>query len=229
MFGRFELLYLVRVALLLTTLLLSVLLVTGCARKERAQQTPKKEIASNEKTVREVSDGAEGSKEQNELDLPFPKVVKSSALLSHRLQRRILPEDPMIGPLADSLHTTVRDQSPLHTTRLFLTAIVNKDLANAPFSAYGQRHLTGTMSYHLKRGLSVTRFRIGNVEQADDTAYVQARLFSHLGSIIADIYLILSDNNWLIDDIQTDWAKLKVVQPKPKPIPLPRSDGWVYF
>ena len=103
-------------------------------------------------------------------------------------------------------------------------------MSHAPFSPYGQRYLSETIDYHLGQGLPVTDFRIGRVEQTESTAYLQARIFGQLGrSITADIYLILSDDNWLIDDIQTNWAMLKIAQPEPKPITLPRSDGWVYF
>ena len=176
------------------------------------------------------SDGTQHIKEHETPDVPFYKGVTSSTLLSYRFQRRILPEDPIIGPLADSIDTTEPGQDLLRITRLFLTSLIKGDMSDAPFSAYGQRYLSGTIDYHLGQGLSVTDFRIGRVEQTEPTAYLQARIFGQLGrSITADIYLILSDDNWLIDDIQTNWAMLKIAQPEPKPITLPRSDGWVYF
>ena len=222
--------YSIRVALVLTILLLGILLATGCTGKESFHQRTKKEITSEIRINKMSSDGTQHIKEHETPDVPFYKGVTSSTLLSYRFQRRILPEDPIIGPLADSIDTTEPGQDLLRITRLFLTSLIKGDMSDAPFSAYGQRYLSGTIDYHLGQGLSVTDFRIGRVEQTEPTAYLQARIFGQLGrSITADIYLILSDDNWLIDDIQTNWAMLKIAQPEPKPITLPRSDGWVYF
>ena len=164
-----------------------------------------------------------------QLDAAPPATIGSSGLLAHRLRRRLLPEDAMIGPLADPLRAAASERAALDAAGRLLAAVRHGDLTHAPLSTTGLIHVAASIDHHLQRGMALAGFRLGMVERTGDTAFLRARLSGPLGSIPGELYLIRADDRWLVDDLQADWAALQHAQPEPEPIPLPRPHGWVYF
>ena len=158
-----------------------------------------------------------------------PAGIHSSDFLAYRPARRLLPDDAMIGPLADDVDATASERAALRTVDRFLGAVRNGDLRDLPLSARGRVHVAGTLHYHLRRGVTLAGFRLGRVERTGDTAVLRARLSGPLGSIPAELYLVLESDRWFVDDLQADWAALQRDQPAPDPIPLPRPVGWSHF
>ena len=158
-----------------------------------------------------------------------PAEIHSSDFLAYRPARRLLPDDAMIGPLADDVDATASERAALRTVDRFLGAVRNGDLHDLPLSAKGRVHVDGTLSHHLRRGVTLAGFRLGRIERTGDTAVLRARLSGPLGSIPAEVYLVLQADRWLVDDVQADWAALQRDQPAPDPIPLPRPVGWSHF
>lgn len=158
-----------------------------------------------------------------------PAAIESSTFLANRPARRLLPEDALIGPLADELDATASERAALDAAERFLAAVRRGDLHDLPLSAKGRVHVAGTVDYHLRRGMTLADFRLGRVERTGDTAFLRARLSGPLGSVPADVYLVLDSERWYVDDLQADWAALQRAQPAPDPIPLPRPVGWSHF
>ncbi len=159
-----------------------------------------------------------------------PVAVGSSGFLAHRPPRRLLPEDAMIGPLADELAATAGERIALHAAERLLAAVRSGgDLTGAPLSAKARAHVAESIGYHLRRGVTLSSFRLGRVERTGDTAFLRARLSGPLGSIPAELYLILDADRWFVDDVQAEWAALQRSQPAPEAIPLPRPHGWTWF
>jgi hypothetical protein len=158
-----------------------------------------------------------------------PAAIESSDFLAYRPARRLLPDDAMIGPLADDLDATASERAAVRTVDRLLGAVRSGDLHDLPLSATGQVHVAATVEYHLRRGVTLAGFRLGRVERTGDTAFLRARLSGPLGSIPAEVYLVLESDRWFVDDLQADWAALQRTQPAPDPIPLPRPAGWSHF
>jgi hypothetical protein len=158
-----------------------------------------------------------------------PSAIASSGFLAYRPSGRLLPEDAMIGRLADELTATATERSALHAADRLLAAAQSGDLGDVPLTAKARVHVAGAIDYHLRRGVKLSSYRLGMVEPTGDTAFLRARLSGPHGSIAADLYLILESDRWLVDDLQADWAALQRAQPVPDPIPLPRPHGWTYF
>lgn len=158
-----------------------------------------------------------------------PAGIGSSDLLAHR-PRRLLPEDAMIGPLADDLSGRADDRIAWQAADRLLAAVLRGGgLTGAPLSAKARAYVAESIGYHLRRGVTLSSFRLGRVQRTRDTATVRARLSGPLGSIPADLFLILDADRWLVDDVQADWAALQRSQPEPEAIPLPRPQGWTWF
>jgi hypothetical protein len=158
-----------------------------------------------------------------------PAAIESSDFLAYRAARRLLPDDAMIGPLADDLNATASERTVLRAAERLLAAVQSGDPHDLPLSAKGRVHVAGAIDYHLRRGVTLAGFRLGRVERTGDTAFLRARLAGPLGSVAAELYLILDSDRWFVDDIQADWAALQHAQPAPDPIPLPRPHGWSHF
>lgn len=159
-----------------------------------------------------------------------PAAVGSSGLLAYRPSRRLLPEDAMIGPLADELNAAAGERAALIAVERLLAAVRSGgDLSDAPLSAAARVHVAESIGHHLRRGVTLTSFRLGMVERTGDTAFLRARLSGPLGSVPAELYLIQETDQWFVDDLQADWAALQRSQPAPDPIPLPRPHGWTWF
>ena len=135
----------------------------------------------------------------------------------------------MIGPLADDLDAAAGERAALDAAERLLAAVRSGDLHDVPLSATGRVHVEGTLGYHLRRGVTLDGFRLGRVERTGDTAFLRVRLSGPLGSVPAELYLVLDSDRWLVDDLQADWAALQRAQPAPDPIPLPRPPGWSHF
>ncbi len=158
-----------------------------------------------------------------------PAGTVSSGLLAHR-SRRLLPEDAMIGPLADDLSGRSGDRIAWQAAGRLLAAVRRGgDLTGAPLSAKARTYVAESIGYHLRRGVTLSSFRLGRVQRTRDTATVRARLSGPFGSIPADLFLIPDADRWLVDDVQADWAALQRPQPEPEAIPLPRPQGWTWF
>lgn len=159
-----------------------------------------------------------------------PAAVGSSGLLAYRPSRRLLPEDAMIGPLADELNAAAGERAALIAVERLLAAVRSGgDLSDAPLSAAARVHMAESIGHHLRRGVTLTSFRLGMVERTGDTAFLRARLSGPLGSVPAELYLIQETDQWFVDDLQADWAALQRSQPAPDPITLPRPHGWTWF
>ena len=158
-----------------------------------------------------------------------PAAVGSSGLLAYRPLRRLLPEDAMIGPLADELNAAAGERAALTAVERLLAAVRSGGLNDAPLSAAARVHVAASIGHHLRRGVKLSSFRLGMVERTGDTAFLRARLSGPLGSVAAELYLIQENDRWFVDDLQADWAALQRSQPAPDPIPLPRPHGWTWF
>ena len=157
-----------------------------------------------------------------------PAAAGSSRFLAHLPRRPLLPEDAMIGPLADQSAAAAGDRVALQTAGRLLAAVRSGDLTGAPLSPEAAE----SIGYHLRRGVTLSAFRLGAVERTGDSAFLRARLSGPFGSIPAEIYLILDADRWIVDDVQADWnVALDRAQsaPEPEPIPLPRAQGWTWF
>ncbi len=174
--------------------------------------------------VAEVAPADDDQRAQDE-----PAEVRSSGFLAYRPARRLLPDDAMIGPLADDVDATASERAAVRTVDRFLGAVRSGELHDLPLSARGRLHVAGTLNHHLRRGVTLAGFRLGRVERTGDTALLRARLSGTLGSIPAEVYLVLESDRWFVDDVQADWAALQRDQPAPDPIPLPRPVGWNHF
>ena len=211
-----------------------MLLASSCARSRNdepgagdarsGENAQSGENAPGSEPVAKVAPAADDQAVHDE-----PAGIHSSDFLAYRPARRLLPDDAMIGPLADDVDATASERAALRTVDRFLGAVRNGDLRDLPLSARGRVHVAGTLHYHLRRGVTLAGFRLGRVERTGDTAVLRARLSGPLGSIPAELYLVLESDRWFVDDLQADWAALQRDQPAPDPIPLPRPVGWSHF
>lgn len=136
----------------------------------------------------------------------------------------------MIGPLADDRTGPADDRLALQAADRLLAAVLRGgDLTGAPLSAKGRAYVAESIGYHLRRGVTLSSFRLGRVQRTSGTASLRARLSGPFGSTPADLFLILDADRWLVDDVQADWTALERPQPEPEAIPLPRTDGWTWF
>ena len=204
-----------------------MLLASSCARSRNDQPAAGDTQSGDDPVpgsppVAEVAAAADDQRDE-------PAEIHSSDFLAYRPARRLLPDDAMIGPLADDVDATASERAALRTVDRFLGAVRNGDLHDLPLSAKGRVHVDGTLNHHLRRGVTLAGFRLGRIERTGDTAVLRARLSGPLGSIPAEVYLVLQADRWLVDDVQADWAALQRDQPAPDPIPLPRPVGWSHF
>lgn len=221
-------LYRVGTVLLRLLLLGNLFLTAACMREETSVQGQRGDLLTVSPATPSKTDAISAMRVPD-LDTSNSAVAISSVLLSHRRDRRILPEDPMIGPLSDRLKASPEEREILHAAGRLLAAVLDGDMTGAPFSEQRRLHVASAIEHHLRRGLALSGFRFGVVELTGNTAFLRARLSSPLGSIPADLYLIRLGGRWLVDDLQTDWAALQRAQPKSEQIPLARTNGWVYF
>lgn len=221
-------LYWVGTVLLLFLLLGILFLTAACMQEETSVPGQRGDLLTESPATPSKTDAIAAMEVPGFDTLNFTAAT-SSVLLSHRRDRRILPEDPMIGPLSDRLNAATDEREVLHAAGRLLAAVLDGDLSGAPLSEQRRLYVAGAIEHHLRRGLALSGFRFGVVELTGDTAFLRARLSSPLGSIPADLYLTRSGGRWLVEDLQTDWAALQRAQPKPEPIPLARTNGWIYF
>lgn len=219
-----------------------VLVAQGCARSRSAAsaEAGASSAAAPEQPVAETAPVDEQQPAGGPSTDRQPAAVGSSGLLAYRPLRRLLPEDAMIGPLADELNAAAGERAALIAVERLLAAVRSGgDLSDAPLSAAARVHVAASIGHHLRRGVTLSSFRLGMVERTGDTAFLRARLSGPLGSVPAELYLIQETDiqetdiqetdRWLVDDLQADWAALQRSQPAPDPIPLPRPHGWTWF
>lgn len=208
-----------------------VLVAQGCARSRSAASAGTGAAApAQAQQVAETAPADEQRPDGEPATDRQPAAVGSSGLLAYRPLRRLLPEDAMIGPLADELNAAAGERAALIAVeRLLATVRSGGDLSGAPLSAAARVHVAESIGHHLRRGVTLSSFRLGMVERTGDTAFLRARLSGPLGSVPAELYLIQETDRWFVDDLQADWAALQRSQPAPDPIPLPRPHGWTWF
>lgn len=205
-----------------------MLLASSCTRSRNGEPTPGDEQAADRTPGSpQVAEAPPAADDHPVGD--HAAAIESSDFLAYRAARRLLPDDAMIGPLADDLDATASERDALRAVEQLFGAVRSGELDDLPLSAKGAVHVTGTLDYHLRRGVTLAGFRLGRVERTGDTAFLRARLSGPLGSVAADVYLVLDSERWLVDDLQADWAALQRTQPAPDPIPLPRPVGWSHF
>ena len=220
-----------------------MLLASGCARSRNAVsagQNAQSDTATQpaDTATQPADTAASADRQPADATAPGPQPapdlqvagIGSSDFLAHRRPRRLLPEDAMIGPLADDRTGSADDRIALQAADRLLKAVLRGgDLTGAPLSAKGRAYVAESIGYHLRRGVTLSSFRLGRVQRTRGAASLRARLSGPFGSTPADLFLILDAGRWLVDDVQADWTALERPQPEPEAIPLPRTDGWTWF
>ena len=209
--------------------LVLVLLISACARVQTTR--PLLDDARAEQTHTTVKQLVTATSEMDQKGNTnyTPASFDSSSFLAHRASVRLLPEDALIGELADGLDPETHDRAALTTARHLFAAIQAGSLEDVAFSENGWTHVTGQINHQLLLGLKLSGFRLGQIQRTEGVAFLRARLFGKRSSIAADLYLILESERWVVDDLQADWAALNRSQPPPKPVSLPIQDGWSIF
>jgi len=158
-----------------------------------------------------------------------PKVEGGvTALVAQGLEKKIMPEDFLIGALSETDGRKAEEIEAIWTARAFLASIV----AGAPnrklLSAESEEGIADMLSFSAEQGYTAKSFRLGNPkrhENGEVTASV--RLLDAEASSEGEIYLSRTGKEWLVSDFQINLAQLATKREKPKERFFPSAYRWL--
>jgi len=149
-------------------------------------------------------------------------------LFAQGLDRKTMPEDFLIGALADTGGGKSEEMAAIGVARAFLTSVVSGALDRKLLAADGEAGIADMIAYGMEQGYAAKSFRLGSPkkhENGEVTASV--RLLGNEGSSEGEIYVSRAGKEWLVSDFQINLAQLAVKREKPKDRFFPSAYRWL--
>jgi hypothetical protein len=183
----------------------------------------------------------DAKKGQAQRPIPLPVATNAglSSLLSQAPGSQSQPEDFKIGLLGEQVGSTAAsateanadqaDQSAALATAIsFLTALSKGKTDASLLAPESQKSVSDFIAFAAEQKQTATSFRIGRPRSRENNTITMAvRLFSAIGSAEGEIYLTRESKEWLVSDLQVNFAQLAEKKPELKERFFPSSYHWM--
>jgi hypothetical protein len=149
------------------------------------------------------------STEKQENPITKEQRNESKAFLSFGSLERLLPADFNIGLLQDHRAVRLKEKKILKTTIVFLNGLLKGKIESSLLDTARRHFIDHSLKFYFDKNMIPLSYRIGAIKSDSDVdAIVAIRLFGKTGVTEGDLYLVNTESEWVISDVQVDFQRL---------------------